>query len=350
MNVTSEIISTVAKAMNQSGEQDFPTKTVSIACGIAVAAIGAVGLYKRFGQSSTKPRTFDSLPQEFLLKLFDELDPQSSARLLLTNKKMFELSNNNQLWKKMLKRDFGKTLAPEVSLENSKKVYLSKCKQIAKEGSPGLPFLRNDSLSLKIVSYLFSESFIGSLSPKQLAKVLNLSIEHNCLPLIRAIIEHNNFNLIPLELIGQNYCYAAQYGCLEGMKLIRTTYGRFKEIAPIGNFGISSALACAVQAHSLDAMEEIIKNCEQFNMIPPNDDGSGMKKVCWVAIKSKFLDGLKLIREKYDHFNEITAMGEFGIGYLFCSALEMGYEEAMNFLITCPQYKEVITAHVLFFS
>lgn len=281
-----------------------------------------------------------SLPKELIENILGKLSSICSERMGLTCRKFnFFSSKNEDLWRDLLRRDYGEKVVLIVKDGNFKEAY-KQCYKVQKfiiELPGGEQLLADSSRDkqIEICGLVSKESlakYIDNLSVEELSVVFVSAARFGFLPIIEAII--NKDDKFQLLAIDQNFrgleralFEMAKHGHIEAMQMILQS-NRIDELYESGELG--RALRVAASSCQITTMEII------FNLPKFKENRAHELLELGRAFVSAAVDGQV---ESMDTIMKHPRFGELNIDEIFQEALqnaiesvqpEHGYEDAIS--------------------
>jgi hypothetical protein len=182
---------------------------------------------------------FMDLPHAVAVEIFSKLDTTSLGKLHLVCKRIRNLTNDPIFWRQLLIRDFGIDIADENTDKRCKEIYQNKYKE-AKEFIKSLPhsnllLISNEASSVVVYGRLLPQNFdnyIVSLTKDELSQVFTRCAGFGFTLLMKAIMHHSRFEMVPLNgMFGLScaFAQAAGYSQISAIQLIISN-SRFAKI------------------------------------------------------------------------------------------------------------------------
>ena len=139
------------------------------------------------------------LPDEVLLEILKLLDPHELLALRLMNRQLYALSKDNMPWREILVTHFGKSIATSVKDNTYERAFYISFKDLmGQQANKDLLFKDRTTGMFKGKHEVFSpqnfEEYIKTLSPDDLASILNKSSSDGFFPMVKVIIDHLKLN------------------------------------------------------------------------------------------------------------------------------------------------------------
>jgi hypothetical protein len=301
-----------------------------------------------------------NLSRDLTMLVQSNLSVNSILVLGKTSRRWANLTNDPQLWRYLLLRDFGKEFAKNVLDQDCKYNYIQMYKAVQEflreiqgnddkpwEGPiPGGQALLDTSRldqSVKLCGLISCRGFkvfLDKLSIEQLVFIFKLAASHSLIPLMKLIIQHPLFKEIPTNSyhgLGYALSNASMKGQITAMNLIMLSSG-FKEIPANGNYGLGIAFVNASSSGQIAAMNLIMQS-SRFKEIPA-DGVYGLGNAFSHAALQGQIDAMNLIMQS-SRFKEIPANGSYGLGNAFVFASSKGKTSAVDLIKADPRFSEI---------
>ena len=165
----------------------------------------------------------------------------SLAALGKTSRRWANLTEDPQLWRYLLIRDFGQEYAVDVSDKDCKQKYIQmyECAQEFIKETKTIPATQalldaskvDQSVKLcGLISNKGFEEYLGKLSVKQLELVFFMALGRGLTPIMKLIMQSSRFKEIPTEALQRAFVLATERDLFVAEDLIKQS-SRFSEIS-----------------------------------------------------------------------------------------------------------------------
>jgi len=285
-----------------------------------------------------------NLPRHLTMLVQLNLKVDSIVALGKTSRRWANLTNDPQLWRYLLTRDFGQECSENVLDKDCKQKYaqMYKATQEFMEKTPRKRALLAASKADQavklcgLISYRGFEEYLDSLS--DVGFVLDLAAKQGLTPVMKLIMQSPRFNEIAADRgLGYAFFWAATRGQIAAMKLIMQS-PRFSEIQANVERGLGGAFILAAENGHIAAMELIMQS-PRFNEIPVNDF-LGLGYAFILAAENGHIAAMELIMQS-PRFNEIPANDFGGLGYAFFRVARAGQIAAIGLIMEDSRFAEI---------
>ena len=216
-------------------------------------------------------RIFSMAAPEILVRL----NPDSITNFSLACRSFRCLANNEDLWRALLERDFGKDAVSSASgadeMGKYKRAYIKiflGVKKSLKELSQTEALLKetcsnkeNVVALLELASSKNFSQFLRKLPVKELERLFCMSVELGVIPLAQAIMNSEGFNKVSINdtpfCLGHAFIFSIEQKQVAALRLIINS-GKFKYICTPGTYGLITAFSKA-RRNKLAEVAEFIK-------------------------------------------------------------------------------------------
>ena len=266
------------------------------------------------------------------------------SNMSLVCRRWHQLTNYDELWQMLLKRDFGEESIEGVESGNFKQAYMDNFLRVRKFAMqmPEKEFLLD--LSRKTLSIrlngLFSPRALAvyiqiKLSNEQIQQVFCKAAEIGCLPVMRNILESPKSDCLNQNDYENALIGAAINGYRESLRLIMQDR-RYQEIDHA--LMIEHAIWFAASCGQVGAIEFLLENqtIESINI-----NGSYGLGAAFIEASSRGQIGVMKVIMKHPKFREINIDGFFSIADALIQAAKNKEVRAMQEIMNSPEYQKI---------